>query len=240
LGNHMRIPLSGLISYADRNKESISQDIRRDLSRLSRTLNNLRNVQKYASDDGSYQQVRDLCSVFDEVLEECTVLLENAGLTVKYTLPNHPIYSLCDSQMLRQAVYNLLENAARSVPAKETIEIAVTETDSQVLLSVVNPRPIATSTVAANFFNCYSRDLSLSDGVYGLGLGMSVVRMVAKAHGGTVLMDQLKEGCTRVTMTLRIRNPEGNTIRTPTITIIPSQEDGLVMLSNVLPSELYQ
>ncbi len=240
LSDKLRVPVSGLLMYARQNKETMREDIYRELYRITRMINNIANARQYASDDGTFHQERDLCSVVEEILEECATLLSEADITLKYELPAKPIYTVCDNQMLRQAIYNMIDNAVHNCPADEPIEVTLSQCDRFARLTVADHGKGISNAVRSNFFNCYTRELNLEDGTTGLGLGMTVVRNAALAHGGTVLVNESEDGGTRVTMTLQLKSSGGKVLRTPTVTIIPPLEDGTVMLSDVLPTKLYK
>lgn len=83
-----------------------------------------------------------------------------------------------DTEGLREAVENLLHNAQRH--ARATVHVTVTRTDATVTVSVADDGP---GPDAATQQRMFDRFASL-DEQGGSGLGLSIVRSVARAHGG--------------------------------------------------------
>ena len=70
-----------------------------------------------------------------------------------------------------------------------------------------------------------------------MGLGMVLIRAVAAAHGGTVLVDQPEESGTRVTLTIAIRQGGDAMLRSNILRVDYAGEHDHTMLelSDVLP-----
>ena len=70
---------------------------------------------------------------------------------------------------------------------------------------------------------------------------VSIESKVGANHGGTVLIDQPKGGGTRITISISIRNIEGNTLRNDVYSVdyAGEHDHALLELSDVLPAELY-
>ena len=134
----------------------------------------------------------------------------------------------------------MIDNAVQYAPKGESIEVTLTKTETTALLTVKNPCKGICDAVRANMFNCYTRELHPDSGVFGVGIGMAVIQSAAAAHGGTVLLRECEGGSTQVTMTVPIKHSGKSVLHAPSITISVPQDDGTVMLSNVLPEKLYR
>jgi signal transduction histidine kinase len=99
-----------------------------------------------------------------------------------------------DPQMLDLAVTNLLENAAKYSPLGTPIVLEYRRRPGQVGLAVIDRGhgivPELQERVFSDFFRADSEGP-----VPGLGLGLSIVRRIAQAHGGSIELDsQVKQG----------------------------------------------
>ena len=88
-----------------------------------------------------------------------------------------------------------------------------------------------------------SKEPTMEDSRFGLGLGLAIVSSVAGLHGGTVLIDRPKGGGTRVTMTMTIKPCPDHLLRSPVVSIFGDYsggfDHGLLELSDVLAADLY-
>lgn len=240
LCSQLRIPFANLMLSTTRSPEGASGEILRELDRITRIFNNVSNAHRFVLDDGYYRQERNICSVLEELLHECAELLQQAQIKLNYTLPKRDIFTVLDHQMLRQAVYNLLDNAARNTAPGGQIDAALTANGTNLRLSVTDYGTGLSENVRSSLFSRYIRQPGIEDGLNGLGMGMTIVRTTASAHGGTVLVDQPEGTGTRVTMTIAIQHHRATSLRTPLVGLVMPRDDGKVMLSNVLPTSLYE
>jgi len=211
-----------------------------ELSRILRILNNVSNMERFLSDGASGMEAQNVCAVMEELLEECAALLEHADFKLQYSLPEKPVYSMVNTQALRQSMYNLLNNAAKYTPAGSTIRVSMTQAGSLLQISVADSGEGIPAQERSSIFSRFTRQPGIEDGRQDLGLGLALVRAAAMMHGGAVLVDAPNEGGTRVTMTLQIQDqPTGILRNGMNMKIVSSVDNGLVMLSNVLPKSLY-
>jgi len=91
--------------------------------------------------------------------------------------------TIADENRLRQAVGNLLDNAVKYTPAGGRVDVAVTQAAGQVILQVRDSGiGIPPEDLPRVWERLFRGDKSRSQ--RGLGLGLSLVRAVALAHGG--------------------------------------------------------
>lgn len=245
MGSELRYPVSTLSIVADRLAPAQSAGkyaaiFRQELSRILRILNNASNTERCLTATDPILEEQDICAILRELLEEAGTLLQHAGLTLELQLPSSPVYTLVEERMLRQSVYNLLDNAAKFSPAGGTIRVCAAVSGKRLRLSVSDQGDGISEALRAGVFTRFARQAGIEEGRQNLGLGLALVRATAAIHGGTVLVDTPEDTGTRVTMTLSIRNTTSFTLCAPNpFKIVSSADEGLIMLSNVLPVELY-
>ncbi|WP_026924360.1 sensor histidine kinase [Glycomyces arizonensis] len=111
--------------------------------------------------------------------------------------PPGPAPVLADEARLRQVVTNLVGNAAAHTPAGTPVRIGVGTVDGRAVLEVADEGPGMTAEQAGRVFDRFYRaDRSRSrEGGANAGLGLSIARSLARAHGGDVeLTTALGEG----------------------------------------------
>ncbi|MFF2518160.1 sensor histidine kinase [Streptomyces sp. NPDC058086] len=92
-----------------------------------------------------------------------------------------------DPVRMRQALGNLVSNAIRHTPDGGTITLSAREEEGQVVLGVADTGSgIAAEDLPSVFDRFWRAEKSRSRRTGGSGLGLSIVRQLVAAHGGTV------------------------------------------------------
>jgi two-component system, OmpR family, sensor histidine kinase RstB len=89
-----------------------------------------------------------------------------------------------DSTLLRRMVRNLLENA--KLHGKPPIEMTVVKQDDRVVLNVLDHGPVIVEEQRERLFSTFYR-IPGRCGSKGTGLGLALVRQIARRHGGDVI-----------------------------------------------------
>lgn len=233
--SELSVLLSRLAAIPEDDRSKISQSIHK----LQRILGNMSDAGQYAHNTPG-MMTYELCAILEEVLEKSKCLLAQSSVSLQYSVPSQPIYSLAAPEILKRALYNLLSNAVKFSSPDAAIECAVKQVGNKVYVTVSN-LPNSTPVAGGNIFRRYLRSPGLENPKCGIGLGMQMIHGAAAAHGGTVLVEQLRDKGTRITMTIAIQKAKDNPVRSPVIIpdIYGGQDQALVELSDVLPYSLY-
>lgn len=105
---------------------------------------------------------------------------------------------------MKQALTNLIENAAQHVTSKTPITVSVSGDGEQVVLRVHNHGPPIPEPNRARIFEPLVRVAETSSPVISthMGLGLYVVRQIVQAHGGTIDLESTESAGTTFTITL--------------------------------------
>jgi signal transduction histidine kinase len=135
----------------------------------------------------------DLAELVRDLVDQHQIPAEAEGVRLAAELPeNCPISA--DRIQIERLVSNLLGNAIKYTPAGGMVKASLIQSFDQVTLMVEDNGVGISAEHLPHIFDRFYRVPS-ADAEKGLGLGLSFVAWIAKAHGGTVTVEStLKEG----------------------------------------------
>jgi signal transduction histidine kinase len=136
----------------------------------------------------------DLGEVAAHAVEQVRAEAEEKGVQLRGA--RQPVYVQGNGVLLERVALNLVQNAVRYNQTAEGWVSVVTEAlPGHAMLLVENTGPAVPAYEIDNLFEPFRRlrsDRTGSD--KGVGLGLSIVRSVVRAHGGTVTAERREEG----------------------------------------------
>jgi len=127
-----------------------------------------------------------------------------AGLHVVTQLGHAPVAG--DPALLDRMVANLVENAVRHNQPDGWLQVATYTSGGRAFVEVANGGPDIPTDQADALFEPFRRlDGRVASATRGAGLGLSIVRSVAHAHGGHAHARALPDGGLEVTVRLPVR-----------------------------------
>ena len=94
--------------------------------------------------------------------------------------------------LLEQAVVNLVDNAIKYSPEGSAVDVALTEAEDEIVISVSDQGPgVPREHLPRLFERFYRVDKARSRDLGGTGLGLAIVKHIAQAHGGRVSVDSV-------------------------------------------------
>jgi heavy metal sensor kinase len=121
--------------------------------------------------------VRQACELFEPTAEDKKVNLS-------CDVPDRT-YLTGDTPMIQRMLSNLLDNAIKYTPSGGTVNVTVSESKAQVVVAFEDTGVgISQADLPRIFERFYRCDQSRSQA--GIGLGLSLARAIARAHGGDI------------------------------------------------------
>jgi signal transduction histidine kinase len=140
----------------------------------------------------------DLADLVKHLATESHTQAQEAGVTIRLRLSSAPVVG--DPVLLERLVQNLIDNAIRyNIVDDGWVSISTGTEASTAWLTVDNPGPVVPNYETPALFEPFRR-LTTTErrapvrGSPGVGLGLSIVRSVAGAHGGVVHAEARPDG----------------------------------------------
>lgn len=205
--------------------------------RLSRMISKVLALARMEEDVGAVSRdPGDLRELVRETAEEFETRLAERPVELQVVVPDEPVPAEFDEQLMRQLLDNLLENALRYTPedgivrlrlerpGKAALEAVPDDAARAVhapegdllLLEVADSGPGVPDGEKARVFDRFERG-DHPDGAGGVGLGLTICREVARAHGGEIWVDDGPDGgaAFRVLLPARLSGEETPERRKP-------------------------
>lgn len=156
-----------------------------ECDRLLDMINTMLMISKTESGSGklSMQSV-DLSGIVRQACELFEPTAEDKKVNLCCDVPGQA-YLIGDIPMIQRMLSNLLDNAIKYTPSGGTVNITVSESEAQVIVAVKDTGAgISQADLPRIFERFYRCDQSRSQA--GIGLGLSLARAIARAHGGNI------------------------------------------------------
>ncbi|MCL6610593.1 MAG: HAMP domain-containing histidine kinase [Peptococcaceae bacterium] len=142
----------------------------------------------------------DLSGLLEDVVRQLTVHPELQDVRLDLRLPGRPVLVRGDAGRLRQVILNLIDNS-RKASAGE-IRIVLREAGGDVTLDVEDDGKGIPPGVQPYIFERFYRGGDGKEKHRGLGLGLTIGRLLARAHGGDLVLLESSPGGTAFRLTL--------------------------------------
>jgi PAS domain S-box-containing protein len=107
--------------------------------------------------------------------------------SLQLTLPESPLLASADAQKLQQVLYNLLDNAAKYSPDGGAIHTSGSQCNGNIIVRVEDSGVgIPKDQLQLIFERFYRVNDKSTEGISGVGLGLSMCKGIIEAHGGHI------------------------------------------------------
>ena len=192
--HELRTPVAAILAQADfalsdianeEDREEALRDIRLRAGQMSTLIGRLLALTRMDAGQTRMELERiDLADIAEVAAMQVEEGAAARGMTVECAVDG-PVWAMCDQTMLTQALLNLAENAVKYGREGGHIRIAARAEGETARLIVEDDGPgIEPDALPHIFERFYQGDRSRNAG--GAGLGLSLVQLIAKLHGGSV------------------------------------------------------
>jgi two-component system, OmpR family, sensor histidine kinase KdpD len=124
----------------------------------------------------------------DDLVEEALESLadRSAATRVEIELPQEPLVLDCDRRLVGMLLAQYLDNACKYAEFDSTITVRAEKNGEEILLSVHSFGPAIPMADRERIFDRYFRSSASSGNAAGTGIGLSIAKRAALAHGGSV------------------------------------------------------
>jgi two-component system, OmpR family, sensor kinase len=193
--HELRTPLTSISGHArmldewalDGDEQTARQSvgtIRREAGRMRGLVESLLTLTR--GDEGAPMEVGryDLSALGKEATETARAAAEGR-VSVEFVSNEHEVTAAFDRERVLQVASILLDNAVKYTPEGGSVQVRVEEKDGGAALAVSDTGVgISEEQLPLVFDRFYRADAARTE--EGVGLGLSIARQIAEAHGGTI------------------------------------------------------
>lgn len=211
VSHDLRTPLSAVIGAASTlaeygesmpaaDRRALVESIRGEGERLDRYIQNLLDMTRLGS--GPLALHRDWVGL-DEIVAAALARVERlaSGSQVEVALESGLPPLHVHAALVEQALFNVLDNALRHSPEGVPVRLAARRDGSRLVVEVDDRGPGIPAADRERIFEPFT------SGARGSGLGLTIVRGMIRAHGGTVEALDAPGGGARLRLTLPLAEP---------------------------------
>ena len=203
VSHEIKTPLTGIIGAAemigeadDSARPRLAAMIAKESKRLNALVQQILDLARLDREGAAPERARtDLAGLVREILEERRAEAESRGVELVFR-GNGEVFADCDATLVAEAVSNLVGNAVRHSGSPK-VEVACAATAHGAEIAVedhgVGIPPEHAERVFERFYRVDPARAAESGGA---GLGLAIVRRIARLHGGEVRLEPVSpHGC---------------------------------------------
>jgi signal transduction histidine kinase len=198
VSHELKTPLTSIRMFAELLHERRVSDpakvadylriIRLEAERLTRLINNVLDFARLERNQKHYsRRLLDLRPEIEHLWQAQSEHLRAQGFEAKVEMGPGPWWAMVDPDAIVQVIVNLLSNAEKYSLEKKEIEVHGTLSGGEICISVLDRGPgIPAGEEKKIFESFYRAHDSLSSGIPGSGLGLTLAQRIARDHGGDI------------------------------------------------------
>jgi signal transduction histidine kinase len=146
-----------------------------------------------------------LQDILQNVVEMMSPLIQRRQQHLDLDAPKDPTNFWADPVRLTQVLVNLLANASKFSPTGAKIALTIAREVDKLTFAVLDSGPGLPLERFGDLFNRFVTGGQSRSGQYGIGMGLSIVKAVAEAHGGRVGAENRAGGGAKVWFTIPLK-----------------------------------
>jgi signal transduction histidine kinase len=183
--------------------------IDRETTRLGMLVENVLRFGREGSTDPTEPTAVNVASEIERIVEGFRPLALSRRATVVTEVHLAPTSALLRPDALQRIVLNMLDNAVKYGPEGQRITVSVSVAGDQILVSVSDQGPGVTAAERESVWQPFKRGSAAAIAA-GSGIGLSVVRDVARQHGGAAWVEDAPGGGARFVVAIPLVRQNGN------------------------------
>jgi signal transduction histidine kinase len=216
VSHELRTPLALIRLYAEtlelgrittkEKKQQYYRIIRKESERLTALINNILDFSRIEAGRKEYEfRETDIGDLVRNTLDSYRYQIEQQGFTLKEEI-DESVPSVCvDREAIARALLNLMNNALKYSTEDKFLRVKLYRENGSVKLEVEDHGIGITSREQTKIFEKFYRTGDpLVHNTKGSGLGLSLVRHITDAHGGSIDVDSIPGKGSRFTLTLPV------------------------------------
>jgi signal transduction histidine kinase len=219
VSHELKTPLTSIRMFAELLQERRVTDpaktadylriIRLEAERLTRLINNVLDFARFERNQQHYTpRLIDLHPQVGSLWEAQAEHLRSAGFDVSADTVAGPWWCLVDPDAITQILLNLLSNSEKYSAARKEIALHAIAKSGALQLSILDRGSGIPSGAEEKIFESFYRAHdSLSNGIPGSGLGLTLARRIAREHGGDIRFERRPGGGSIFTLIIPLHEP---------------------------------
>jgi signal transduction histidine kinase len=184
--------------------------IREESERLTALINNILDFSRIEAGRKEYEfKETDLAELVRSTLDSYRFQIEQNGFAFEEKIANDIPPVSVDREAIARSLLNLVNNALKYSKDRKYIGVSLYRSNGSVSLEVqdhgIGIPKAEQDKIFEKFYRCGD---PLVHNIKGSGLGLSLVRHIARAHGGDVRVESAPEKGSKFTITLPVAHAE--------------------------------
>lgn len=188
-----------------------------EAERLTRLINNVLDFARLERKQKQFdKKPLDLHAVLERTWESHELHLQESGFTTRWQAAPGPYPVIGDEDALAQILVNLLSNAEKYAGERKEVELHSYVDSGHACVSVLDRGVgVPAGDERKIFESFYRAHDSLSSGIQGSGLGLTLAQQLAHEHGGEILYQPRPGGGSNFTLRIPLSENPKSEIRNP-------------------------
>jgi signal transduction histidine kinase len=200
VSHELRTPLNAILGWCailatqaapTRGLQVIEQNARAQL----KVVDDLLDAAKLTANTLTIQPaVITLSSLIDGALDTIQPIAAEKQVALRFTLIDEPPAVHVDADRVRQVLLNILTNAVKFTPAGGAIAVSLRTTAGRAQVIIRDTGKGIAADVLPHVFERFRQGPATETGHHGLGLGLTIARVIVELHRGTIELSSPGEG----------------------------------------------
>ena len=191
VGHEVKNPINAIVVHVELLKSKLtgaSAPATRHLEVIEAEIHRLDRVVQLLVDFSRPVELRlreqDLKEVIDDVLTLSTAELSTHNVILESHLPNKPLYVNVDTDLIKQAALNVIQNGAQAMPEGGTLRVVLEEQRKFAVLRIADQGPGIPEEIRERIF-----DLYFTTKTGGSGIGLAMTYRILQLHYGSIELE---------------------------------------------------